>query len=181
VTPSRIQRTDRNRVSSIPNRLVGVGSGSHRAAAAMSALCAVGHDTPYSPATSDTARFPAAIASATLARSRSVTRPRGRIATLSWVNDRRAQRLNAQQSTLPPPQLGLLPRCGQIPDPAHRPVLHPRREHPTRRTRRFCQSHLDDDLDLAGIESLDPSCVPGDRSEEMLAVWRWYQAWLAAV
>ena len=83
VTPSRIQRTDRNRVSSIPNRLVGVGSGSHRAAAAMSALCAVGHDTPYSPATSDTARFPAAIASATLARSRSVTRPRGRIATLS--------------------------------------------------------------------------------------------------
>ena len=32
----------------------------------MSALCAVGHDTPYSAATSDTARFPAAIASADL-------------------------------------------------------------------------------------------------------------------
>src|SRR5215207_8320249 len=52
VTPSRIQWTDWNRVSSIPSLLVGVGAGSHLAAAATSALCAVGHDTPYSPATS---------------------------------------------------------------------------------------------------------------------------------
>jgi hypothetical protein len=86
VTPSRIQRTDRNRVSSIPNRLVGVGSGSHRADAATSALCAVGHDTPYSAATSQTARLLAAIAVATRVRSRSVTRPRSRTAVEVWVN-----------------------------------------------------------------------------------------------
>ena len=75
VIPSSIQRTDRNRVSSIPSRLVGSGSGSHRAAAATSALCAVGHDTPYSAATSETARLLPAIAYATRSRSRSVTRP----------------------------------------------------------------------------------------------------------
>jgi hypothetical protein len=60
--PSRIQRTDRKRVSSMPSLLVGSGSGSHRAAAATKALCAVGQDTRYSPATSETARFPEAIA-----------------------------------------------------------------------------------------------------------------------
>jgi hypothetical protein len=65
VMPSSTQRTDRNLVSSIPNLLVGSGSGSQRAAAATSALCAVGHDTPYSRATSDTARLLPAIARAT--------------------------------------------------------------------------------------------------------------------
>ena len=80
VIPSRIQRTDRNRVSSIPSLLVGSGSGSHRAAAATSALCAVGHDTPYSAATSETARLLPAIAVASCSRSRSVTRARGRTA-----------------------------------------------------------------------------------------------------
>ena len=43
--PSKIHRTDRNRVSSIPSRLVGSGSGSQAAAALTKALCAVGHDT----------------------------------------------------------------------------------------------------------------------------------------
>jgi hypothetical protein len=43
--PSSHQRTDRNRVSSIPSPLVGSGSGSHAAAALTKALCAVGHDT----------------------------------------------------------------------------------------------------------------------------------------
>jgi len=80
VIPSKIQRTDRNRVSSIPSREVGSGSGNHRAAAVISALCAVGHDTPYSPATSETARLPDAIAIATRCRSRSVSRARGRTA-----------------------------------------------------------------------------------------------------
>ena len=78
--PSKIQRTDRNRVSSIPSRGVGGGSGSHLVAATTSALCAVGHDTPYSPATSETARFPLAIAWATRCRSRSVIRARRRTA-----------------------------------------------------------------------------------------------------
>ena len=87
--PSNTQRTDRNRVSSIPNRLVGSGSGSQRAAAATNALCAVGQDTRYSRATSATARLLPAIACATRSRSRSVTRDRGRIASLVWVNDRR--------------------------------------------------------------------------------------------
>jgi hypothetical protein len=92
VIPSSSQRTDRNRVSSIPSRVVGAGAGSHRAAAATRARWAVGQDTPYSAATSDTARFPAAIASATRVRSRSVTRPRGRTATLGWVNERRGHK-----------------------------------------------------------------------------------------
>jgi hypothetical protein len=75
--PSKIQRTDRNRVSSMPSRLVGVGSGNHFVAAITSALCAVGHDTSYSPATSETARLAEAIALATRCRSRSVIRARG--------------------------------------------------------------------------------------------------------
>jgi hypothetical protein len=79
--PSRIHLTDRNRVSSIPNTAVGGGSGNHRAAAATSALCAVGHDTPYSAATSATARLLVAIAVASLSRSRSVTLARGRTAS----------------------------------------------------------------------------------------------------
>ena len=96
VIPSSTQRTDRNRVSSIPNLLVGSGSGSQRAAAATSALCAVGHDTPYSRATSATARLLPAIACATRSRSRSVTRARGRIASLVWVNDRRGHNTSTQ-------------------------------------------------------------------------------------
>ena len=75
--PSKIQRTDRNRVSSIPSLLVGTGSGSHFVAATTNALCAVGQDTRYSTATSETARLPDAIAIASRRRSRSVTRARG--------------------------------------------------------------------------------------------------------
>src|SRR6478752_6774979 len=48
-----------------PNTRVGVGAGNQRAAAAIRAWCAVGHDTPYSAATSATARFEDAIAVAT--------------------------------------------------------------------------------------------------------------------
>src|SRR5215203_4481871 len=98
VTPSRIQRTDWNRVSSIPSLLVGVGAGSHLAAAATSALCAVGHDTPYSPATSETARLLDAIAVATRTRSRSVTRPRVRTAVEAWVNVLRGHSGSTQTS-----------------------------------------------------------------------------------
>jgi hypothetical protein len=61
VIPSRIQRTDRNRVSSIPSTAVGSGSGSQWAAAVIRALCAVGHDTLYSAATSATDRLLPAI------------------------------------------------------------------------------------------------------------------------
>ena len=106
VIPSRIQRTDRNRVSSIPNRLVGSGSGSQRAAAATSDLCAVGHDTPYSRATSDTARFAAGDRVATRSRSRSVTRAT-RPDRVTGLGERppRTQRLDADQPAFPPPQL----------------------------------------------------------------------------
>jgi hypothetical protein len=45
VMPSGIQRTEANRVSSMPSLLVG-RVGSHLAAAATSAFCAVGQDTP---------------------------------------------------------------------------------------------------------------------------------------
>jgi hypothetical protein len=79
VMPSGIQRTEANRVSSMPSLLVG-RVGSHLAAAATSAFCAVGQDTPNSEATSETARLPDAIAVATRCRSRSVTRaPAARI------------------------------------------------------------------------------------------------------
>jgi 3-mercaptopyruvate sulfurtransferase SseA len=47
---------------------------------AYTAAIRVGHDTPYSAATSDTDRLLVAIAQATLSRSRSVTRARGRTA-----------------------------------------------------------------------------------------------------
>jgi hypothetical protein len=85
--PSKIQRTEANRVSSIPSLPVGRGSGSQLAAAATSALCAVGQDNPYSTATSATARLPDAIAIATRCRNRSVTRARGRTAVAVWLND----------------------------------------------------------------------------------------------
>jgi hypothetical protein len=45
-----------------PSRLVGGGSGHDFVAATTSALCAVGQDTSYSPAISETARLPDAIA-----------------------------------------------------------------------------------------------------------------------
>jgi hypothetical protein len=60
--------------------LVGGGSGNHFVAATTSALYAVSHDTPYSPATSETARLPKAIALTTRCRSRSVIRARRRTA-----------------------------------------------------------------------------------------------------
>src|SRR5215203_1074532 len=83
--PSKIQRTDRNLVSSMPSRVVGFGSGSHRVAAATKALCAVGQEIPYSLATSEAARLLDAIAWATCSRNRSVTRARGRTAAEAWV------------------------------------------------------------------------------------------------
>ncbi len=86
VIPSKIQRTDPNRVSSIPSRHVGGGPGNHFVAATTNALCAVGHDTWYSLATSETARLPDAITLATCCRSRSVIRARGRTAAETWVN-----------------------------------------------------------------------------------------------
>ena len=98
VMPSSIHRTDRNRVSSIPSRVVGSGSGSQRAAAAISALWAVGHDTPYSAATSATGRL--------LPRDRRrelVTEPLGHPAPRpdrsAGLGERppRTQRLDAQQ------------------------------------------------------------------------------------
>ena len=98
VSPSSSQRTDRNRVSSIPNLPVDAGSGNHFAAAVINARCAVGHDTSNSAATSETARFPAAIARASLSRSRSVSLARGRIASLAWVNDLRGQSASRQAS-----------------------------------------------------------------------------------
>jgi hypothetical protein len=85
-----------DRVSSIPSRLVGGGSGSHFVAATTSALCAVRQDTRYSTATSETARLPDAIAIASRCRSRSVIRARGGTAAETWVNDLRAHSASPQ-------------------------------------------------------------------------------------
>ena len=70
--------------------------GNHFVAATTSALCAVGHDTPYSAATSETARLLDAIAVATRSRSRSVTRARGRTAAETWVNVLRGHNASPQ-------------------------------------------------------------------------------------
>ena len=108
-----------------PTALVGSGSGSQRAAAATSALCAVGHDTPYSRG--DLGDRPVAAGD----RDRHlVPQPLGHPAPRPdrrrGLGERppRTQRLDAEQTAFPPPQLDLLPRRRQILDPAHRPVLH---------------------------------------------------------
>ena len=82
----------------MPSLLVGSGCGSHAAAALINALCAVGHDTPYSAATSETARLLEAIAVASCSRSRSVTRARGRTAVASWVKVSRGHNGSAHTS-----------------------------------------------------------------------------------
>jgi hypothetical protein len=64
----------------------------------ISALWAVGQDTPYSAATSATGRLLPAIADASLSRSRSVTRARDFTAALVWVNDRRGHSSSTQRS-----------------------------------------------------------------------------------
>jgi hypothetical protein len=84
----------------MPSLLVG-RVGSHLAAAATSAFCAVGQDTPNSEATSETARLPDAIAVAIRCRSRSVTRaPAARIVRTGGERSR--------------PSLTKLARVGQI-------------------------------------------------------------------
>jgi len=131
LTPSKIQRTDRNRVSSIPSRLVGGGSGNHSVAATTSALCAVGHDTSYSPATSETARLPDAIALATCCRSRSVIRARGRTAAETWVNVFRGHSASSQiRRRFRHHSSTGLPKDREILQPHHRPILHRAAEHP---------------------------------------------------
>ena len=146
--PSEHQRTDRNRVSSIPSRDVGSGSGSHRAAATTSALWAVGHDTPYSAATSVTGRLLPAIADASLSRSRSVTRARGLTASQVWVNDRRGHSdSTAPQSAFPPPQLDLLTRRpGRSLIRTSGRSFTVDRQHPAGRARPLPSGLLDDQL-----------------------------------
>src|SRR5690606_2689259 len=110
------------RVSSIPSTAVGAGSGSHRAAAAINARCAVCQAMRYSPATSATARFDAAIAEATLDRSRFVSRDRGGICSIASVNEplphcgfaQTRRRLRHHRSTrLPPAGRSLIRTSGR--------------------------------------------------------------------
>jgi len=96
VVSSRTQRTERARVSSMPNTAVGSGAGSHVVAATISALWAVCQPTSYSSATSDTARFEPAIAVASLSRSRVVHRDRTLIASVRCTNDARGHRPSRQ-------------------------------------------------------------------------------------
>jgi len=95
---SRSQRTLRARVSSIPSTAVGVGSGSHLAAAATRARWAVCQATPCSAATSDTARFDPAIALAKCSRSLAVSRDRGGIAAVRSRKEHRGHEAGWQTS-----------------------------------------------------------------------------------
>jgi hypothetical protein len=106
VQPARpgSHRTDRARVPSMPSTGVGAGSGSHRAAAVTSARCAVCQATPYSAATSDTARFDRATATPSDRRGRSVSRDRGPIPSLRSTNDPRPQAASAQRLASRTPQ-----------------------------------------------------------------------------
>ena len=169
VTPSRSHRTDRNRVSSIPSRLVGAGSGNHFAAAAINALCAVGPDTWYSPATSETARFPGRDRPASLSRSRSLTLARGGSGprpdrpTCLGKGTAWAPRFTTDQTPFPPPQLSVLAAGRQVLDPPEWSVFHPAGEHPARRAQRLHRpASLDDDVDLlrtGPVEAYDVELV----------------------
>jgi len=89
VTASSSQRGLPRRVSSIPSTSVGSGSASAAAAASMTALCAVGQDTPNAPATSLTARFASPTAAPIARRIRPVTLARGGTSPIDSVNDPR--------------------------------------------------------------------------------------------
>ena len=83
---SSTHRTDLARVSSMPSTRVGSGSGNQAVAATINALCAVCQDTSCSAATSDTARLERAMARASSARNRVVTRALAGIWCDCWVN-----------------------------------------------------------------------------------------------
>ena len=128
VMPSRIQRTDRKRVSSMPSRVVGSGSGSHRAAAATKAAPSARtrgtRRRPQRPLDSPKRSLEQpAPAAAQLTRGRH--RSRDLSERLLW-----AQPFTADQAALPPQQLNGLPRDRQILQPHPWPILHRAAEHP---------------------------------------------------
>ena len=130
--PSRIQRTDRNRVSSIPSRGRRCRCGQPARRGGDQGL--VRGRPGHAVLGGDIGRRPGsrpAIAVATRSRSRSVTRPRGRTA-VAGLGERppRAQRLAARQPAFPPPQLHLLPARRQVLDPAAAAAPSPPRSAP---------------------------------------------------
>lgn len=88
-SPSRVQRTLRARVSSIPIIAVGTAGPAAAAAASTRIRWAVAHAIPHSAATSLTARFAPATAAPTRSRSLVVTRERAGSCALACVNDLR--------------------------------------------------------------------------------------------
>jgi hypothetical protein len=183
VTPSRIQRTEENRVSSIPSRLVGAGSGNQRVAAATNARCAVGHDTCYSAATSDPARFPAAIAQATLSRSRSLTLTRGRIARLDRVNHRLGHSGSPQTSRrFRHHSCTDWPLAGRSLIRLNGRSLTRPAEHPIDRARRLHRPHLNDHLDLpesirATFTTSNSSSIPNSTAVASAQTCSWPRCW----
>ena len=152
VIPSKIQRTDRNRVSSIPSRLVesapvATSRPSRRGLCARSAI----DNTPYSAGRSVTGRFAARdrrrqLVPETLGHSGSYL-DRG-----TGLSERppRTQRLTARQPAFAQPQLDLLTAGGQVLDPHQLSVLHRRAEHAARRARPFPADLFDDHLHADG-------------------------------
>lgn len=71
----------------MPSTLTGSGSRSSVSAWATNARCAVGHDTSWASATSDTARPASPIACPIAVRSRAVVRARDGIWAMASVNE----------------------------------------------------------------------------------------------
>jgi len=94
-SPSRVQRTLRARVSSIP--IIAVGAARHATPAAASTRIrwVVHHAIPHSAATSLTARFATATATPTRSRSLVVTRERAGSCALARVKDLRGHSASA--------------------------------------------------------------------------------------
>jgi len=87
VSSQRVQWGFPRRVSSMPSTRVGSGSARNALAWATNARCAVGHDTPWTVATSDTERAASPIAAPIWVRSRPVVRARAGTCSMDSVKE----------------------------------------------------------------------------------------------
>ena len=95
---AQVQRADRARVSSRPSIRTGAaGTSARPTAATTSARCTLHQDTPYSAATSDSARAERDAACSSRARNRAVSRHRGGTCADRSVNTRCAHRRSRQR------------------------------------------------------------------------------------
>ena len=130
VTPSRSQRTDRNRVSSMPARrsvpvraAIGSPADQRLVRGRPGNAVLAGHlgDGPVAGRDRGGDLVPEPFSD-----------PAPRTDRVGRLGERppRTKNLGAHQAAFPPPQLDRLARRRQVPDPSQRPVLDRRRDHP---------------------------------------------------